>query len=101
MIDIVTPKEIHQLAIDKGWYDRERPIPEVLMLMVTELAEAMEAHRKQISPGEKGWIGEELADCIIRIFDTAEANGIDIIVEVNKKHEFNKTRPYRHGGKIC
>ena len=35
----------HSIAKEKGFWDKERNIGEALMLIVTELAEAMEAHR--------------------------------------------------------
>jgi hypothetical protein len=41
----------------------------------------------------------ELADCIIRILDYCGRSGIDIEEAIRIKHEYNKTRPYRHGGK--
>jgi len=41
----------------------------------------------------------ELADCIIRILDYCAYTGIDIDKAIQIKHEYNKTRPYRHGGK--
>lgn len=43
----------------------------------------------------------ELADAIIRILDYCGYAGIDIDAAVERKHEYNKTRPYRHGGKRC
>lgn len=43
----------------------------------------------------------ELADCIIRILDYCGHAGIDIEEAIRIKHEYNKTRPYRHGGKKC
>ncbi len=36
----------HQNAKDKGFWDKERNIGELLMLITSELAEALEAHRK-------------------------------------------------------
>lgn len=39
-------KEIHQTAQDKGWWDKKRNHDEVFMLIITELAEAVEADRK-------------------------------------------------------
>jgi NTP pyrophosphatase (non-canonical NTP hydrolase) len=42
----------------------------------------------------------ELADCIIRILDICEWYGIDIEAALEIKHEYNASRPYRHGGKI-
>ena len=101
MIEIVSPKEIHDLAIEKGWYIQERPVPELLCLIHSEISEALEAYRNHTPEGDKGCISEELADAIIRIFDMAEELKIDIIEAVKKKHEFNKTRPYRHGNKKC
>jgi NTP pyrophosphatase (non-canonical NTP hydrolase) len=42
---------------------------------------------------------EELADIIIRAFDLGKRLGIDVVRSVNLKHEYNKTRPFKHGGK--
>ena len=86
----------HSIAKSKGFWDKERNIGEALMLVVTELAEAMEAHRKQ----DKVNFDEELADTFIRLFDLCGGLGIDIEAEIMKKCEKNKQRPYKHG-KIC
>lgn len=101
MIEIISPDTIHQLARDKGWWEEDRKLPELLMLMVSELSEALEAYRMNVPYGQKGCVAEELADCVIRIFDTCAALGIDIAYEVNKKHHTNMERPHRHGGKVC
>lgn len=42
-----------------------------------------------------------MADCVIRILDYCGNAGIDIEEAIRIKHEYNKTRPYRHGGKKC
>ena len=34
-------------------------------------------------------------------FAWIEANGLDPVTILREKHEYNKTRPYKHGGKIC
>jgi NTP pyrophosphatase (non-canonical NTP hydrolase) len=86
----------HVIAKSKGFWDKERNTGEALMLVVTELAEAMEAHRKQDPDNFK----EELADTFIRLFDLCGGMGIDIEAEILKKCEKNKLRPYKHG-KIC
>ncbi len=89
-----TAKEIHSIATEKGfWEDQHRNFLEKLMLIVSECGEACEAYRKDDWPNVK----EELADVAIRLFDLAEAFGIDIESEMAKKIEYNKTRPYKHG----
>src|SRR5690242_12814262 len=56
-------------------------VPEKLMLIVSEVAEAMEGHRKGL-PDDKlphrPMIEVELADAVIRIFDLAGAKDYDI-----------------------
>src|SRR4051812_11955942 len=86
----------HAIAKEKGFWDKERNVGEALMLIVTELAEAMEGHRKQDQANFK----EELADAFIRLFDLCGGLGIDIEKEILEKSERNKARPYKHG-KIC
>lgn len=46
-------------------------------------------------------IATEMADCIIRILDWAGAEGIDMDAVIWAKMDYNKTRPYKHGGKVC
>lgn len=45
-------------------------------------------------------IAVELADCIIRILDWAGKEGVDMDAIIRKKMAYNRTRPYRHGGKL-
>ena len=86
----------HSIAVEKGFWDQERNIGEALMLIVTELAEAMEAHRIQDQENFK----EEIADSFIRLMDLCGGMKIDIEAEIEKKANKNKNRPYKHG-KIC
>ena len=86
----------HSIAVEKGFWEKERNIGEALMLIVTELAEAMEAHRIKDDANFK----EELADSFIRLLDLCGGLGIDIEDEISKKSTKNKNRPYKHG-KIC
>lgn len=44
-------------------------------------------------------VASELADVIIRIFDMCGLYGIDLEAVIKEKMAYNKTRPYRHGGK--
>ena len=89
-------KLCHETAKEKGFWDEKRNIGEALMLIVTELAEAMEAHRHQDHENFR----EEIADTFIRLFDLCGGLEIDIQKEIEKKSEKNKNRPYKHG-KIC
>lgn len=42
----------------------------------------------------------EVADLLIRIFDTCEEYGIDIEPFIDRKMAYNETRELRHGGKL-
>ena len=63
------------------------------MLVVTELAEAVEAHRKGDDANQR----EEIADAVIRLFDLCGGYGINLADEIEKKMAVNEKRPYKHG----
>ena len=86
----------HSIAVEKGFWDEKRNTGEALMLIVTELAEAMEAHRVQDEQNFR----EEIADAFIRLLDLCGGLKIDIEEEIDRKSRKNKNRPYKHG-KIC
>ena len=44
-------------------------------------------------------IAAEMIDCLIRILDWCGKEGVDVDELLAEKHAYNKTRPYRHGGK--
>lgn len=44
-------------------------------------------------------IAVEMIDCLIRILDWCGKEGVDVDAILSAKHQYNKTRPYRHGGK--
>ena len=121
-------EEIHENAAAHGWWDEERKLPEILMLCVSELSEALEIYRdghniteithecnateadkaahcindcENCAYAKPEGIPVELADTIIRVLDYCGHEGIDIETVVRMKHEYNKTRPYRHGSKRC
>jgi len=112
MVGVVKIRElsnaIHQNAVKKGFWDGKdhspewagavnQNIPQVLMLIVSEVSEALEAYRNHDYEN----FCEELADIAIRLFDFAEAMDIDIEAEIIQKHHKNVNRQYRHGGKAC
>lgn len=167
-------RHVWQVNEDHGWHEKERTWPEIRMLVVSELAEALEEYRagrmdtwlnpeRKFKP-EGFWI--EVADAAIRLMDWAETRGLywdegdavfvlrgavekprgfytmnpveqldavtvvlhdsgqfsddslvwlglsacfalaiahkrDLLDLITLKLEYNKTRPYRHGGKVA
>lgn len=102
--------EIYNISRSKGfWPDAGRDPAEVLMLIVTEAAEAMEDIRdgkpldKMLHTVDLGGVQKpkgvpsEMADIIIRTLDACAAWGIDIDAAVREKVEYNATRPALHG----
>lgn len=88
----------HAIAVEKGWHDGadpDRDFPKWIAMAHSELSEALEAHRKGRGPAS---VGEELADVVIRVMDTAESMGIDLEDAVRQKMMHNALRPIRHGG---
>ena len=53
----------------------------------------------EIVLGKPVGVASELADVIIRILDVAEGLNIPVTQALIEKHQYNQTRPYRHGGK--
>ena len=116
---------IHSNARAKGFWDVRFNLGERLMLIVSELAEALEAdrqgepavhvplHRPDCVPVESGTgcdaackmegAAVEIVDALIRCLDTLEgmrqamefSSTIDELVQAKMK--FNSTRPLKHG----
>ena len=101
--------EVHKNAVEHGWWEGERTFPEIVALIHSEVSEALEEYRNGhgateiyfSDSGKPEGIPTELADVIIRVLDYCAYAGIDIENVLEIKHEYNKSRPYRHGGKKC
>lgn len=76
--------------------DANNAIATRLMLIVSEVSEALEALRKD----NRDNFAEELADVVIRVCDLAGGLEIDLEKEILNKIERNKDRPYKHGKKF-
>lgn len=72
-----------------------RNVGEMLMLIVSEVAEAMEAHRKGLKddklPNRSG-LEVELADALIRIYDLGGGLGLDLGAAMQEKLLYNAKR---------
>jgi NTP pyrophosphatase (non-canonical NTP hydrolase) len=97
-------KKINANAVAKGFWEKERNDGEMMMLMVSELAEGFEYLRKNNGKSDHipDFLGieEEYADVVIRILDTCHARGYRLAEAVIAKMKFNESRPYKHN-KTC
>lgn len=99
--------EIVSWRTRKGFTTGTGNIPEKLMLVVTELAEAMEdlrdggdyAESVLDEGGKPCGFASEIADAVIRLLDLSRSLGINIAKEVAMKMAYNETRPHKHGRK--
>lgn len=93
-------KDVHK-ANEKWWVNPhtgekiERNIGELLMLTVSELAEALEGHRKNLMDDKlphRKMIEVELADTLIRILDMAGGLSYDLGGAYVEKMAYNAQR---------
>ena len=120
-------KEIHENAVNHGWWSEPRNLLEIAALCHSELSEAVEEYRagrplvyhkcespeheclemedatcncyedKCIGFGKPEGVAVEMADCLIRILDWFGHEELDVDAIVREKMEYNKRRPYKHG----
>ena len=90
-------REVHK----SWWFDIEtgepieRNVGELLMLMVSELAEGLEGHRRDLMDDKlphRKMLEVEMADCIIRILDFCGGFNLDVGGAFVAKLAYNATR---------
>lgn len=114
-------QQIYEGNKQRGFNVAKENVGQTLMLVVSELAEALEADRKnkhaEMDAFEfrsedrkcsedfkcdfkeliKDSFEDEIADAIIRLFDLCGGLNIDIERHIKLKLEYNETREYKHG----
>lgn len=96
ILDLMAAKEM--MAADLGYLSYgECTLPQLVAALhsfVSLAGIALYAHK--IDEAEAS-----LNRCIYWTFHWLKAQGVDMDEILRLKHEYNKTRPYRHGGKRC
>ena len=96
-------EKIHTNAVEKGFWDRpadEIFVTKQMMMIVSEVVEAMEALRKDMDPDQ---LSDEFADIIIRTLDLyagmVQAGYMNKSLDsaIKQKIEKNQDRPKKHG----
>lgn len=100
--------EVHANNVAHGWFIADRPFSEDIALLTTEVGEAYDAYRirgmetyTDPDTGKPDDVKSELADILIRLLDTCQRYNVDLEMEYERKMKYNRTRPYRHGGKLA
>lgn len=86
MIDCLPPES------DKERW-RDSAISTRLLLIISEVTEALEALRR----GDRAGFREEIADTFIRLGDLCGGLNIDAELMILSKMRLNENRPYKHG----
>lgn len=112
-------KSVHENAVAHGWWEKEPSFAEIIALCHSELSEALDEDRMnnpnvcffddddEISTDLNVYThysdlqgrAVEMIDCVLRILDWCAKEDVDIEKIMTLKHEYNKTRPYKHGKK--
>ena len=110
-------KEIYLGNVSRGFWEKKREIGTLLMLVTSELSEALEADRKDhhcvadlrncfpdsgfdkefFEKNVKDTFEDEIADAIIRLLDLCGHMNINIDDHIKAKLHYNATRGYKHG----
>lgn len=108
-------EDVAQVALDYEDYRNSggkpvaRTVGDLHMLLITEIVESYyefmdgreltEIYYSAENPGKPEGVPVELADLFIRLVDFCERAGINLQEVAALKHEYNRSRSYRHGNK--
>lgn len=106
--------QVYKCALDHGFTETTENVGQKLLLVVEEIVEAHGELRTGRAPTEVYYnyaqdgnatrmiekpegFPMELADALIRILNIMKGHGIDPEQAVLLKHNYNLTRPFKHG----
>lgn len=95
-------REVYADNVAAGWFTDlktgerlDRNVPEMMMLIVSEIAEAMEGYRKDLMDDKlphRKMIEVEMADAVIRIADLCGYLDLDLGGAIEEKRAYNANR---------
>lgn len=96
-------KRAYDGCVKRGFTDSLENDDKALLLIHSEISEAVEALRHENPPSnhipEFSGVEEELADIVIRVCNYAYAKNFRLSEAIVAKMDFNDTREFQHGGK--
>jgi NTP pyrophosphatase (non-canonical NTP hydrolase) len=96
-------EQSHNTALINGFWGNpshpSRNFAECLMLITSELAEALE-HVRNGKDYNSFEVSEEIADAFIRLADLCGGFRIDIEKSIELKMAYNRQRPFKHGKEL-